>query len=386
MNNNNKNSLIKNRSLFSETDNIQNQLVKNHQTNQRYCSFNNLTNLGNKFNKESPIKLQNKNKNKNLNIINFIKQKKRFFIENSFDNKGTIQFLASKEIAMRVIKLDDEIIDKNINKKKNKNKNKNLTNKDIIKLEFMDIDDNTFNNLENHKSSKAAGKRTISPRKSRKTSKRIISQKDILKIENKKTKKSKKSKKTKNLKNNNNSLIANTNQNSDKKNFIIFDKESNDSHSNIYKFFIDNANEPEENFQKKLKKELKKVENIKNKKKAISRKDLKLGTNRLNSVSIRKNKDYQSVFRFSEISKNLMINDDINVSSIDENNDSLRNKTNKKRSFGSVQYNNKQIKERIKKKISKDIYDDKDNNNKIKSKIEINSDKDSIISILSDLM
>ena len=381
---NNKISLIKKRSLFSEVDNIQNKLV-NHQ---KYSSYNNLSLIGNNLiNKESPPKSPKNKKKKNLNLINFIKQKKKFFIENSFDNKGTREFLASKEIAMRVIKLDDEIIDKNINKKKNKNKN--LTNKDIIKLEFMDIDDNTYNNLENHKSSKAAGKRTISPRKSRKTSKRIISQKDILKIENKKTKKSKKSKKTKNLKNNNNSLIANTNQNSDKKNFIIFDKESNDSHSNIYKFFIDNANEPEENFQKKLKKELKKVENIKNKKKAISRKDLKLGTNRLNSVSIRKNKDYQSVFRFSEISKNLMINDDINVSSIDENNDSLGNKTNKKkvkRSFGSVQYNNKQIKERIKKKISKDIYDDKDNNNKIKSKIEINSDKDSIISILSDLM
>jgi hypothetical protein len=169
MNNNNKNSLIKNRSLFSETDNIQNQLVKNHQTNQRYCSFNNLTNLGNKFNKESPIKLQNKNKNKNLNIINFIKQKKRFFIENSFDNKGTIQFLASKEIAMRVIKLDDEIIDKN----------KNITNKNLQKMNFLDIDENTYYNLKNHRSSKAAGRRTISPRKSRNNNNKIISQKEI---------------------------------------------------------------------------------------------------------------------------------------------------------------------------------------------------------------
>ena len=381
MNNNNKNSLIKNRSLFSETDNIQNQLVKNHQTNQRYCSFNNLTNLGNKFNKESPIKLQNKNKNKNLNIINFIKQKKRFFIENSFDNKGTIQFLASKEIAMRVIKLDDEIIDKN----------KNITNKNLQKMNFLDIDENTYNNLKNHKSSKAAGRRTISPRKSRNNNNKIISQKEILKIDHKKTKKSKKARKSKKEENNKNSLILNSKKNNSKENFIIFDKASNDSHSNIYKFFIDNANEPEENFHKKLQKELKKVENLKKnnnskpKRKSISRKDIEFKPKSLNSVIFQKNKDTQSVFMFSEKNKNLMKNDDINISSIGEKNniDSPKNNSiskKEKRTYGSIQFNNKQIKEKIKKKITKDI-----NNDEICKNV-INSDKDSIISILSDLM
>jgi hypothetical protein len=381
MNNNNKNSLIKNRSLFSETDNIQNQLVKNHQTNQRYCSFNNLTNLGNKFNKESPIKLQNKNKNKNLNIINFIKQKKRFFIENSFDNKGTIQFLASKEIAMRVIKLDDEIIDKN----------KNITNKNLQKMNFLDIDENTYYNLKNHRSSKAAGRRTISPRKSRNNNNKIISQKEILKIDHKKTKKSKKTRKSKKEENNKNSLILNSKKNNSKENFIIFDKASNDSHSNIYKFFIDNANEPEENFHKKLQKELKKVENLKKnnnskpKRKSISRKDIEFKPKSLNSVIFQKNKDTQSVFMFSEKNKNLMKNDDINISSIGEKNniDSPKNNSiskKEKRTYGSIQFNNKQIKEKIKKKITKDI-----NNDEICKNV-INSDKDSIISILSDLM
>ena len=382
MNNNNKNSLIKNRSLFSETDNIQNQLVKNHQTNQRYCSFNNLTNLGNKFNKESPTKWQNKNKN--LNIINFIKQKKRFFIENSFDNKGTREFLASKEIAMRVIKLDDEIIDKN----------KNITNKNLQNMNFMDIDENTYNNLKNHRSSKAAaGRRTISPRKSRNNNNKIISQKEILKIEHSKSKKSTKARKSKKEENNKNSLILNSKKNNSKENFIIFDKASNDSHSNIYKFFIDNANEPEENFHKKLQKELKKVENLKNnnnnkpKRKSISRKDIKFKPKslNLNSIIFQKNRDTQSVFMFSEKNKNLMKNDDINISSIGENNniDSPKNNSiskKEKRTFGSVQINNKQIKEKIKKKITKDI-----NNNEI-CKNEINLDKDSIISILSDLM
>ena len=35
----------------------------------------------------------------------------------------------------------------------------------------------------------------------------------------------------------------------------------------IYKFFIENANEPDDNFQKKLKKEIKKFESFKNVKK-----------------------------------------------------------------------------------------------------------------------
>ena len=45
------------------------------------------------------------------NIIDFIKQKNRFILQNSFDIKGTREFLASKEVAMRVIKLNDEIIE-----------------------------------------------------------------------------------------------------------------------------------------------------------------------------------------------------------------------------------------------------------------------------------
>ena len=48
---------------------------------------------------------------KELNVVNFIKQKKKFILENSFDIKGTRKFLASKEVAMRVIKLNDEIIE-----------------------------------------------------------------------------------------------------------------------------------------------------------------------------------------------------------------------------------------------------------------------------------
>ena len=59
---NNKISLIKKRSLFSEVDNIQNKLV-NHQ---KYSSYNNLSLIGNNLiNKESPPKSP-KNKKKKI--------------------------------------------------------------------------------------------------------------------------------------------------------------------------------------------------------------------------------------------------------------------------------------------------------------------------------
>ena len=47
----------------------------------------------------------------NSKLLDFIKQKNRFIIKNSFDIKETREFLASKEVAMRVIKLNDEIVE-----------------------------------------------------------------------------------------------------------------------------------------------------------------------------------------------------------------------------------------------------------------------------------
>ena len=188
--------------------------------------------------------------------------------------------------------------------------------------------------------------------------------------------------------------------NNDNENNIIFDKPDNESLSNIYKFFIDNANESEENFNKKLKKELKKVENMKQnkekskekavkvKRKSLSKKDLRKRPKRMNSVSVPK-KETQSAFIFSEINKNLM-KDDIDVSSIGEN-DTKQNTNEKKkmvrRAYGSIQINNRQVKENIYKQMEKESKDkDNNNDNLIVGKEDINSDKDSIISILSDLM
>jgi hypothetical protein len=376
-NNNRKNS--------SFNDNVA--IKKKQKNDEKICSFNNLTLI-----KDNQMKLMNQPK-LCLNVIDFIKQKKKFFLENSFDVRGTREFLASKEVAMRVIKLNDEIIPQEEEKGR-------MSGNDNEKYE------------KKNKNIKLSGKRTISPRKSRKSHKKmnnndfIIEQKEIMDKKSRKMKKSSKRTKSKiseiESKVDSSNLDSNS-SNMSKDNNIIFDKISKNSPTKIYKFFIDNANEPDENFQKKLKKELKKVENLSQKKdkdkdkkskikrKSISREDLPYKRpKRLNSVIIPKNKETQSTFMFSEINKKLMINDDLSLSSIGEQNVNLttninNNKKKLKREYNTIQMNNKQIRERIHQKASKDIKDEKENIYKTASKME-NSEKDSIISILSDLM
>ena len=377
MDNHKRQSLVQNKNVLG-IDVCQNNNNKKTNKKQKYSNISNILEIGEE---SSNTKIHQQISNNN--IINFIKQKKKFFIENSFDYKGTREFLASKEVAMRVIKLNDEIIEEQ--------KNNNLSNNNSIKMHFLDTEEDLPKNYKRNKSSKVEGKKTISPRKSRKTNKKMISDNQITKLGNIKIKKHKMDKKVKNEnkgKHNSINLIENSNKDTDKENIIIFDKESNDSQSEIFKFIIDHANEEEENFDKMLKKELEKVGNLKNKKNKVkknaSKKDLKLPPKRFNSVVFLKNRKTESIFQFSEINKNLMKNDNINLSSIsgESNCDSLHKKT-KKGKCDSNQINNRQIKEKKKKKKNKGKFD---NNNKIKNKIDINSDKESIISILSDLM
>ena len=287
MDSNKKNPLVQNKKfLYTDVYNNKIKIVKN----QKYSSFNNLARLDKKSSNNIVPQISNKN-----NIINFIMPKKRFYIENSFDNKGTREFLASKEIAMSVIKLNDEIIEEQ--------KNDNYKNNNLVKLNFTDdVDEKKLkNNIKRNKSSKAADKRNVIPRQSKKTNKKLVSDNKLIELGNKNTKKPKKTKKQKTeneSKNNNNSLIENSNKNNENEKDIFFDKVSNDSQSNIYKLFIEHANEPEENFNKLLKKELKKVENLKKnmeQKKSQSRKNLKLRPKRFNSVAFLKKKN-QKVF------------------------------------------------------------------------------------------
>ena len=393
-----KNSIIKKRSLFNYNQPINNNIIKNV----KYSSQNNLSLLPRKdFNLKHSSK-------KRLNIIDFIKQKNKFFIENSFDVNGTREFLASKEVAMRTIKLNDEIIDVNTNILVTKN---NYTNKNLIKLDY------NFKEENKRKSMKTAGNNTISPRKSRKSHKIRIDKELILETKVGSPKKSKKSKKSKKIsksskkiknkeiksvnKENSSNLDSDSSNNNKKeknkhKNKNIFEKGDRDSLSNLYKFFIDNANEPEDNFNKKLKKELKKVEKMNNninekvRKKSINKTNInKKKAKRINSVIIQKKRKDQSAFLFSEITKNLMKNDDLSLSSIGNSsmNDLNNNKANKKvvkRKFSSIQINNRKIKEKLQEKMIKDK--DNQKNILIVDKNESNSDKESIISILSDLM
>ena len=116
-----------------------------------------------------------------FNVIDFIKQKNKFFIENSFDSRGTREFLASKEVAMRAIKLDDEIKPENTRRKSKTNKN----------LFFMKGNENENENLTKKKPSH---KTTMSPRKSRKSHYKKMNKEFNLEIKEMTTKKSKKKK------------------------------------------------------------------------------------------------------------------------------------------------------------------------------------------------
>ena len=279
----NKKRITKNRSLFSSNEVRKKEKIKN----KKLYSHNNLTLIMKKnFNLNDSSK-------KILNLMDFIKQKNKFFIESSFDVNGTREFLASKEIAMRSIKLNDEI---NENNKDNTNK---------------------------------LGKNTLSPRKSRKSHKIKNNQSETKLIKTKKSCKSKKSPKKRKdksfeieSKENSSKNLESSNSNNDKENNSLYDKSNNDSLSNIYKFFIDNANDSEENFEKKLKKELKKVDNLKhykNRKKSLSKKDMEYKRpKRMNSVNLNKRKDIKDSFLFSEINKNKMKNDDLELSSIED--------------------------------------------------------------------
>ena len=375
-----KKSISKNKSLFKEINKKQDAYKQ-----RKSVSLNNIILITKKkFNLNEPSK-------KVINVVDFIKQKKKFFIEDSFDIKGARKFLASKEVAMRVIKLNDEIDFENKNQKEKFNTSKNL-----MQLESI----SPKNKTKRHRSSKIAGKRTISPQKSRKKGKKKIFEENAIE-EKKKYNKQNSSKRMKEKISDNSSYIAS-------KGDVVSDKKNKkrSKEDEIYKFFIDNASEPDDNFQIKLEKEIRKVESNKKtrkkkvketdiKRKSQSKKDLELKSpKRLHNFIVPKSKETQSQFMFSEINKNMMKNDNINISSIGEDekccsSPKKANKNKVKRAHGSLQINNMQFKERILKNMQKnndDKEDNKEDNENEKGWVEIKSDKESLISILSDLM
>ena len=270
-----------------------------------------------------------------MNIIDFINQKDKFKIQNIFDEKGTKNFLLSKEKALMEIQLNDDNSDKISN-----NSNNNSLKEEKPKIKKNKTKKNSIDN------SKQA-----SPRKKKGKSEK---NKDLKKVKTEKCAKIK-----------NNKYFSKIEQN-----------DSTDDH--LYKFIINNADESEDIFMKKLSKEIKIVENNKNKEKdKINKKIYKSVTNDKNSLQ--KKNQLLNPFYFSETAKKLMVNENIEISNIKDNTiipsktpintnptsyTSNKNESNKKNIFTEqetlVKYN--------------------DNKN-----IDMN-DKISLMSILSDLM
>ena len=278
-----------------------------------------------------------KNIKKELNLCDFVNQKNKFNIKTFFDEKESKNFLSVKKKALMEIKLDDEIS----NEEKRDNYKSELLNQSLSR------EKNTSNKKLKFKILK---ERTISP----------------------KIKKVKSKGKTNNIK-----LFDTINK--DKSNL-----DSNDSNK-IYQFIINNADESDEKFHEKLEKELKRIET----KKRLSRKKTntdiiykslttqKNKKERCSSIKTEKNKIALTAFIFSENAKKLMSNQNLEVSSI--NNDETT--TPDKQQMKTVESYNKKENAKLNLFGEKDIIKDKQNNeNK-----EINSDNQSLLSIISDL-
>jgi len=154
---------------------------------------------------------------------------------------------------------------------------------------------------------------------------------------------------------------------------------SNDSNF-IYKFILDNANVSEEIFLKKLKNQMKSMEN---KNRSSAKNFSKFTDSKIDKGKQIINKRQslfkgQNPFKFSDLAKNLMINEKIDVSSIKSSS-----------SVGSKNKNNKRNNDNEKEIVINDNILNKDAKNKINKSIddiEIDSDKESIINILSSFV
>ena len=287
----------------------------------------------------------NQSTKKNINVIDFIKKKKRFIIENVFDLKGTREFLASKEVAMRVIKLNDEIIE---------DIKKNDEDSDIKEIYNTNIGEN-MDNIRKKVNKKIS---TIPVKSKFKSNKEIFLDLDLKKFKKELTK----IKDKLNAKEDNLSPKPKIKSKKSKKN----KKESYENKAELVS--------PKKKSNDKLP-----IINLSSKKKEYS------------SSVLPKHKQTQSQFLFSEINKKLMADDELNLSGISSRNMSpkMNYKSKLKDDIYYSQINNFKIfDEKIKNKINEDIIeeDKSKENDKGNLEFQINSDKESLISILSDLM
>ena len=326
---------------------LKNPIVK--RKSQQNPSSNNLSLFQNNETKLTKFSQPNK---KVINVIDFIKQKNKFFIKNAFDLKGTREFLASKEVAMRVIKLNDEIIedDKKID-------------------EDSDINDIYNTNIGNDINRKQVNKKISAiPLKSKfKSNKELFLDTDLKKFK-KELKKIKEKINTKDTKD-----TKEQKEDSIKKSKIKKKKSKRnkkDSFENLGYSLSPKKKKSNDNLA---------IINLTSKKKE-------------SSIGVPMQKQTQSQFLFSEYNKKLMADADLNLSGIEDMNMSpkIRIKNKLKDGVYLTQINNFNIfNEKIKSKINEDIINEEDKSkspNKDNIGFQINSDKESLLSILSDLM
>ena len=307
---------------------------------QQYLSTNATDTTGNK--KENI----EKKSQKELNINSFIQQKNKFYISKFFNEKETKKFLASKDIALKRIKIEDEI--------ENINNNNRIIDKDC-KSQKMET-----KNEEKVKHPIQKGN-SVSPRK-----KRTKNLNDKNKILNQ----------NKNVKNKNNGKKSDNEIINFKK--INTETNYNNDFKDNYNFIIDNEDESEDKFHKKLKKEIKAVKTDKNysnnKNVNNSRRTQKNNMKKYkNNMKVNMSEKKMNPFEYSEITKNLMVGKEIEVSSINDDTPKSpeRNQTKKLETLGD------------KKDDTKKYLNYKNNSS---SQMCINSSHESLMSILSDLI
>ena len=294
-----------------------------------------------------------KRKSNNIKLIKFISQKNKFRINEIFDEKSSKTFLDSIDKAMSEIHLSDELENKiDISKTE-----ENVKNKYMSGIEFK----------KNNEIMNSEIKENTQKKKFKNVSKFRSTTKIKTNFINEKTSDTDKIK------------VNNTNKN------VNIYGDSEDSNF-IYKFIINNANDSEEIFLKKLKKEIKDEEKRRNNSKLSEKFFSKFSDSKVSKTVSRKKAGKrkslfkgQNPFNFSENTKNLMINQDIEISSI---NSSRINPPIKEHSRISEIDKNDIVVNNIFKEQESEA---KKLNDSIKD-IELDSDKESLINILSGLI
>ena len=221
-------------------------------------SQNNLSIIG-----SNKLKIKQTSSKKENNVISFMKEKNKFYLNNLFDEKGSNQFLAAKEKALMEIELNEQIpiITKN-NKKDKSHKSKHVKYCSEIKI------------YEENKQLKEKYK--------------DIAEKTSSHSKKKSAKKIKKSK------------------TGHKKSIIKLFKIDDNSE-------IIDTQENNEDLNKKLNKKI-----GGNNKEIFKSYTAKIKTKKNRSPTNKRHKKKDNPFNFSEIAKNLMSNEDIEVSSIND--------------------------------------------------------------------